>query len=136
MGSTCVSAATDEASPRVRPPGSASPPDTSARRVSAAGGPVIAGAAAAPGGGRSEPARRRHRGVAVRGAGEAIMTDIRVLVVEDNFYTRLGTVAFLRDQPGVAVVGEAPDGERALALFAELSPDVTLVDLRMPGMGG
>jgi DNA-binding NarL/FixJ family response regulator len=57
-------------------------------------------------------------------------------VVEDNFYTRLGTVSFLRGQPGIEVVGEAANGEAALAVHAELQPDVTVVDLRMPGVDG
>jgi DNA-binding NarL/FixJ family response regulator len=66
------------------------------------------------------------------------MTDevIRVLIAEDNFFTRLGTVAFLRLQPGIEVVGAATNGERALVLFEELHPDVVVVDLRMPGMDG
>jgi two-component system NarL family response regulator len=61
---------------------------------------------------------------------------IRVLVVEDNFYTRLGTLAFLRAQPGIAIVGEAADGEHALAIVQDLGPDVVLVDLRMPKLNG
>ena len=62
---------------------------------------------------------------------------IRVLVVEDNFYTRLGAVAFLRAQTDIDTVVEAADGDRALVLFAELQPDVVVVvDLRMPGMDG
>jgi DNA-binding NarL/FixJ family response regulator len=64
------------------------------------------------------------------------MSRIRVLVVEDNFYTRLGTVAFLGGHPAIEVVGEAADGEQGLALFAALGPDVTVVDLRMPGIDG
>ncbi len=63
-------------------------------------------------------------------------TDIRVLLVEDNFYTRLGTAAFLRGQPGIEIVGQAEDGAHALELFAQLAPDVTVVDLRMPRMDG
>jgi two-component system NarL family response regulator len=63
-------------------------------------------------------------------------TPIRVLVVEDNFYTRHGTVTFLREQPEIAVVGEASDGLRALALFPRCAPDVVVIDLRMPGMTG
>jgi two-component system NarL family response regulator len=61
---------------------------------------------------------------------------IRVMVVEDNFYTRLGTLAFLRAQPDIEVVGEATDGEQALALVDQLCPDVILLDLRMPRMNG
>src|SRR5690242_18804543 len=61
---------------------------------------------------------------------------IRVLIVEDNFYTRLGTLAFLRTQPGIEVVGEAADGEQALAVYDDLRPDVVVVDLRMPHLDG
>lgn len=63
-------------------------------------------------------------------------TAIRVLVVEDNFYTRVGTVAFLEEQPGIAVVGEATDGQHALELYDQLRPDVLVADLRMPRMNG
>jgi two-component system NarL family response regulator len=61
---------------------------------------------------------------------------IKVLIAEDSFFTRFGTVAFLREQPDIEVVGAAPDGERALALFEETHPDVTVIDLRMPGLDG
>lgn len=61
---------------------------------------------------------------------------VRVMVVEDNFYTRLGTVAFLRAQTDVEVVGEAADGVAALGLLNEVRPDVVVVDLRMPSMDG
>jgi DNA-binding NarL/FixJ family response regulator len=63
-------------------------------------------------------------------------TLIRVLVAEDNFFTRLGTVALLREQPDMDVVGAVPDGRRALALFEELHPDVLVLDLRMPEVDG
>jgi two-component system, NarL family, response regulator len=67
---------------------------------------------------------------------EAVATAIRVLVAEDNFYTRVGTVAFLGEQPGIVVVGEATNGESALAKFEQLRPDVLVADLRMPKMNG
>ncbi|MGI5478959.1 response regulator [Streptomyces lavendofoliae] len=60
----------------------------------------------------------------------------RVLVVDDQFLIRAGLVGLLRAAPGVEVVGEAGDGEEAVALVAETRPDVVLMDIRMPGMGG
>jgi two-component system NarL family response regulator len=61
---------------------------------------------------------------------------IRVLIAEDNFFTRFGTVAFLQLQPDIEVVGAAPDGQRALELYDQLRPDVVLIDLRMPRVDG
>ncbi len=49
---------------------------------------------------------------------------------------RKGFVALLQMLPGLAVVGEGGDGAEAVALFDEHRPDVTLMDLRLPGMGG
>ncbi|WP_336317799.1 response regulator transcription factor [Streptomyces lavendofoliae] len=60
----------------------------------------------------------------------------RVLVVDDQFLIRAGLVGLLGAAPGVEVVGEAGDGEEAVALVAETRPDVVLMDIRMPGMGG
>jgi DNA-binding NarL/FixJ family response regulator len=70
---------------------------------------------------------------------EARMTDarsIRVLVVDDHPMLREGIVAVIDRQPDMTVVGEASDGAEAIARFAELSPDVTLMDLQMPGSSG
>jgi two-component system NarL family response regulator len=66
----------------------------------------------------------------------SVSPPIRVLLVEDNFYTRLGTLAFLRAHPDIEVAGEAANGSQALAVFDELRPDVVVVDLRMPEMSG
>ncbi|MEU3464987.1 response regulator transcription factor [Streptomyces sp. NPDC006733] len=60
----------------------------------------------------------------------------RVLVVDDQFLIRAGLVGLLRAAPGIEVVGEAADGEEALALAAQTRPDVILMDIRMPGMSG
>ncbi|GAA1981110.1 response regulator transcription factor [Catenulispora subtropica] len=60
----------------------------------------------------------------------------RVLVVDDQVLIRAGLAALMRAAPTVDVVGEAEDGEQALALLAEHEADVVLMDLRMPGMGG
>jgi DNA-binding NarL/FixJ family response regulator len=75
-------------------------------------------------------------GLQRRGEQQVSETNIRVLVVEDNFYTRYGTVAFLGASPGIEVAGMAADGATALALFDRLQPDVVLVDLRLPVLDG
>lgn len=62
--------------------------------------------------------------------------DIRVLVVDDQVLIRAGVAALLRAAPGMEVVGEAADGEEAVALAAAHRPDVVLMDIRMPGMSG
>jgi two-component system NarL family response regulator len=60
---------------------------------------------------------------------------IRVLVVDDHPVVRQGLVALL-EGPGIEVVGEAANGVEAVAAFTRLHPDVTLMDVRMPGMSG
>nr|WP_040320108.1 response regulator [Aeromicrobium marinum] len=59
----------------------------------------------------------------------------RVVVAEDEALIRLDLVEMLRDE-GYDVVGEAGDGERAVALTAELLPDVVLMDITMPRLDG
>ena len=61
---------------------------------------------------------------------------ITVLLVDDHHLVRQGVRAFLDTQPDITVVGEAESGETAVALAAELAPDVVLLDLIMPGMDG
>ncbi len=61
---------------------------------------------------------------------------IRVLLVDDHAVVRTGFRLLLQAHPGTTVVGEADSGENALRRFQELSPDVTVMDLSMPGMGG
>jgi NarL family two-component system response regulator LiaR len=61
---------------------------------------------------------------------------IRVLLVDDHAVVREGLRALLELQDGIAIAGEAADGEEAIALTLELEPDVVLMDLVMPRLGG
>ncbi|AUF95890.1 UvrY/SirA/GacA family response regulator transcription factor [Pseudomonas shirazensis] len=61
---------------------------------------------------------------------------IRVLVVDDHDLVRTGITRMLADIDGLQVVGEADSGETALKLARELKPDVVLMDVKMPGIGG
>jgi DNA-binding NarL/FixJ family response regulator len=64
------------------------------------------------------------------------MEPIRVLVADDHPVFRFGLKALLANAPEMEVVGEASDGEQALALAASLQPDVIIMDLNMPGVHG
>jgi DNA-binding NarL/FixJ family response regulator len=61
---------------------------------------------------------------------------IRVLVVDDHNIVRQGLVALLNTVSDLSVVAEASDGEEAIAAHRKHKPDVTLMDLRLPKMGG
>jgi len=63
-------------------------------------------------------------------------TAIRILLVDDHNLVRMGLKAYFSTLPDIRVVGEAGTGEEAVRLVAELDPDVVLMDLIMPGMGG
>jgi DNA-binding NarL/FixJ family response regulator len=58
------------------------------------------------------------------------------MIVDDQAVVRAGFAAILGAEPDLTVVGEAGTGEQALALAAEVRPDVVLMDIRMPGMDG
>jgi two-component system, NarL family, invasion response regulator UvrY len=61
---------------------------------------------------------------------------IRVLLADDHAVVRTGFRLLLQSHPEVSVVAEAESGEAACQLYAELSPDVVVIDIAMPGMGG
>jgi DNA-binding NarL/FixJ family response regulator len=61
---------------------------------------------------------------------------IRIVVADDHHVVRTGFAALLGTQPDFAVVGTACDGAEAVQVCRELSPDVVLMDVRMPGMDG
>ncbi len=61
---------------------------------------------------------------------------IRVLIVDDHAIVRKGIRALLSESDGFEIVGEAADGQEAVAVAAESQPDVILMDLLMPGMDG
>ena len=61
---------------------------------------------------------------------------IRVLLVDDHAVVRTGFRLLLQSQPDINVVAEAQSGEAACQMYAELTPDVVVMDLGMPGMGG
>ncbi len=61
---------------------------------------------------------------------------IRVLIAEDHSIVRQGLATIINRDPEMTVVAQAEDGQQAIAYFREHQPDVTLMDLRMPQVGG
>jgi DNA-binding NarL/FixJ family response regulator len=65
-----------------------------------------------------------------------MMSKIRVMIVDDHALVREGITALLKMYQDVEVVGEASDGREAIENAAQLKPDVILMDIAMPGLGG
>ncbi|WP_414586165.1 response regulator [Scytonema sp. PCC 10023] len=63
-------------------------------------------------------------------------TNIRVLIVDDHSIVRQGLATIINRDPEMTVIAQAEDGQQAIDCFREYQPDVTLMDLRMPQMGG
>jgi NarL family two-component system response regulator LiaR len=61
---------------------------------------------------------------------------IRVMIVDDHAMVRKGLTAFLKNEPTLELVGEARDGREAIEACEQLKPDVILMDLVMPELGG
>jgi DNA-binding NarL/FixJ family response regulator len=59
-----------------------------------------------------------------------------IVIADDHVLFRQGLAALLREQPGWSVVGEAGSGEEAVALVRSLKPDIAVIDVEMPGIGG
>src|SRR5277367_2333783 len=69
-------------------------------------------------------------------AGEPRVMPIRIVVADDHPIVREGIIANLTRQRGMKVVGQGGDGEEVLAIIKQLSPDLVLLDLRMPRRDG
>jgi DNA-binding NarL/FixJ family response regulator len=65
-----------------------------------------------------------------------VSSTIRVVLVDDHAVIRAGLAQLLAGTADIEVVGQAEDGERALAVVRETDPDVVLMDLQMPGVDG
>ncbi len=61
---------------------------------------------------------------------------IRLLLVDDHDIVRTGIAHIVKDQPDIEIVGEAGDGEEAIQKARAIKPDVILMDVNMPGLGG
>jgi len=67
---------------------------------------------------------------------ESARKKITVMIVDDHQVVRMGLRAMIEDDPDMQVVAEAGDGPAALAAYEQHRPDITLMDLRLPGMSG
>ena len=63
-------------------------------------------------------------------------TIIKVMLVDDHAVVRMGFKLLLESDPAVEVVAEAESGEQGIKLYQEHKPDVVVMDITMPGMGG
>jgi DNA-binding NarL/FixJ family response regulator len=77
-----------------------------------------------------------HLGDASDDAVSRLAPDIRVVIADDEALIRAGFKVLVDSAPGLSVVGEASDGVRAVRQVRALKPDVVLMDIRMPVMGG
>src|SRR5919201_4025002 len=78
---------------------------------------------------------KRSCGIA-RDDAMTVVAPIRVLVVDDSSFMRKALSAMLDEDPRVAVIATARNGEEAIEKISELNPDVVTLDVEMPGMNG
>jgi len=71
----------------------------------------------------------------IRDAAHAA-TPRRVMVVDDHLIVRRGIISMIEEDPGFTVCGETDDGEEALALAKDSQPDIVVLDISLPRMGG
>ncbi len=64
------------------------------------------------------------------------MSQITILLVDDHAVVRMGFKMLIEAEEGIKVIGEAESGEIAVKLFQELKPDIIVMDITMPGIGG
>ena len=64
------------------------------------------------------------------------MDNIRILIVDDHPMMREALITALEEEEGIQVIGDADNGELGIQLFSELQPDLVLMDLLLPGVGG
>ena len=69
-------------------------------------------------------------------ATRPVTSTIRVVIADDHAVVREGLRSLVEAQPGLSVVGEAADGQEAWQCACDLTPDVLVLDLSMPGVGG
>src|SRR6266536_3019132 len=67
---------------------------------------------------------------------ESVGNEITCLIVDDHEVVREGLRLSLSRAPHIRVIGEAGDGEQAIALVERRKPDIVIMDVRMPGMDG
>jgi len=68
--------------------------------------------------------------------GPAQKPPIKVFIVDDHSLVRHGIARMMADEPDISVIGQAESGEGALTLLQQIVPDIVLMDVNMPGMGG
>lgn len=64
------------------------------------------------------------------------MSQIKILLVDDHAVVRMGFKMLIEAEDDISVIGEAESGEVAIKLFQELKPDIIVMDITMPGIGG